>query len=208
MKNTISHSGFTLIETLVAVSIIMIAITGPYMSAERTITVASILRNKMTAVFLAQEGVEYVRVLRDKVYLEECYQGSSCGSWWSDFSSNPFNNTKYNIQQCSANGCSIDMSPSKSTYSIAGDTPFSLSNNKELFICSSGAVCGNLYLNKTTGQYTTTEGGGAVPTTFVRTISARLFTSSNDMKVTSTVTWKYHGNTYSTSVSGHLTSWY
>ncbi len=208
MKNKKTFSGFTLIETLVAVSIIMIAITGPYMSAERTITVASILRNKMTAVFLAQEGVEYVRVLRDKVYLEECYQGSSCSSWWGDFSSDPFNNTKYDIQQCSANGCSFDMSPSKSTYSIAGDTPFSSSNNKELFVCSAGTTCGKLYLNKTTGQYTTTAGGGAVSTTFVRTISAKLFTGSNDMEVTSTVTWKYHGNTYSTKVSGHLTSWY
>ncbi len=212
MRNNISYSGFTLVETLVAVAIIMLAITGPFMSAERTVVVASIVRDKMTASFLAQEGVEYARALRDKVYLEECYGNSSkCNTWWGDYSSNLPQVTRYNILQCtSTNPCSLDASVGKSTYSTPYITPFNTLNTTELYICTSNSpTCGKLYLNTTTGQYTTTTAGAnMVPTSFIRTIYAQTFPNSPDVKIVSTVKWTNRGQTYISKVSDHLTPWY
>lgn len=226
MKKHIFNSGFTLVETLVAIAIIMFAITGPFMSAERTVVVASIVRDKMTASFLAQEGLEYSRALRDKVYLNECYKDSStCKNWWKDYSSGTVNSMK----QCTANTpCSLDTSIGKSTYRMVTRSPFSTVNTHELHICgagtsgragasrssgragaSSGSTCGRLFLNKLTGQYTTTAGGvNTVSTPFVRTIQQQTFKNSPDIKIISTVTWTNHGHTYSSSVSDHLTPWY
>lgn len=211
MKNYISYSGFTLVETLVAIAIIMLAITGPFMSAERTIVVASIVRDKMTASFLAQEGVEYARALRDKVYLEECYKDSStCKTWWVDYSSLPYRDIRYDIQQCSANTpCSLDTSMGKTTYNKAYLSPFNTLNNAELYICASNSsTCGELYLNTATGQYTTTAGANTVPTNYTRTIYSKTFPGSPDVEIISTVRWTNHGQTYTSRVSDHLTSWY
>ncbi len=201
MKNYISYSGFTLIETLVAIAIIMVAITGPFMSAERTIVIAGITRDKTTAAFLAQEGLEYARALRDKVYLKDCYEApSSCNSWWSKYT----NSFEYDILQCTVRTpCSLDTSSSKSTYSKPNASPFSMSTT-ELHICtSSSSTCGKLYLNTVTGQYTTKAGGNKT-TSFTRTISAS--PSSPGIKITSTVRWNDHG-IHSTSVSDYLTPW-
>lgn len=211
MKNHTSYSGFTLVETLVAVAIIMLAITGPFMSAERTVVVASIVHDKMTASFLAQEGLEYARALRDKVYLEECYKYSpSCSLWWGDYSSNPYQNTMYDIRQCSANTpCSVDTSVGKSTYDKVLYSPFSNLNTTELYICAANnSTCGALYLDTTTGQYTTTSNINTVPTPFIRTIYAQTFPGSPDTEIISTVKWTNHGRAYSSSVSDRLTSWY
>ncbi len=208
MKKHISYSGFTLVETLVAIAIIMFAITGPFMSAERTVVVASIVRDKMTASFLAQEGVEYARALRDKVYLNECYKDSStCNSWWKDYSSGSVNSMK----QCSSSRpCSLDTSMGKSTYRMTTRSPFSAVNTHELHICTGGVgrTCGRLYLNKATGQYTTTNDANTVSTPFVRTIHEQTFPGSPDIKITSTVKWTNHGQTYNSVVTDHLTPWY
>ncbi len=211
MRNNFSYSGFTLVETLVAVAIIMLAITGPFMSAERTVVVASIVRDKMTASFLAQEGLEYTRALRDKVYLEECYKDSAaCSYWWGDYSSKPYQDTRYDIQQCSVSTpCSVDTSMNKSTYSTPYITPFNTLNTTELHVClSNSQTCGALYLNKATGQYTTTASSNTVPTRFIRTIYAQTFAGSPDTEIISTVKWTNHGRVYSSSVSDRLTSWY
>lgn len=61
----ISSAGFTLIETLVAVSILLLAIAGPLTIAARGLFAASAVKNQTVAFFLAQEGIEMVRNLRD-----------------------------------------------------------------------------------------------------------------------------------------------
>ena len=52
---------FTLVETLIAISIVTIAISGPMLSASRALIAANIARDQLTASYLAQEGIEYVR---------------------------------------------------------------------------------------------------------------------------------------------------
>lgn len=61
-----SHTkGFTLVETLVALSILLIVVVGPMTVAHRGIQNAYYANEQVAAVFLAQEAIEAVRATRD-----------------------------------------------------------------------------------------------------------------------------------------------
>lgn len=64
------HGGFTLVETLVAISILLIAVVGPMSAISRSLMQMSIARDQMIAINLAQEGIEAVRQKRDSNVLE------------------------------------------------------------------------------------------------------------------------------------------
>jgi prepilin-type N-terminal cleavage/methylation domain-containing protein len=57
--------GFTLVETLVAITIMLLVIVGPMTVAQKGIQTAYFSTQQATAVFLAQEAIESVRELRD-----------------------------------------------------------------------------------------------------------------------------------------------
>ncbi|MEI8339625.1 MAG: type II secretion system protein [bacterium] len=60
-----SNKGFTLVETLVAISILMIAIVAPMTIVQNGLTAAGYAKQQMIADFLAQEALEYVKYTRD-----------------------------------------------------------------------------------------------------------------------------------------------
>ncbi len=64
-KRIIFATGFTLIETLVAISILMVAIVAPMTLATQALSAAFYARDQITAFYLAQEGIEVVRSVRD-----------------------------------------------------------------------------------------------------------------------------------------------
>lgn len=70
----IKNRGFTLIETLVGVSILMIAIAGPLTVANRGYTAALNAKSQSIAINLAQETIEYISYLKDN-------QHYTWGSW-------------------------------------------------------------------------------------------------------------------------------
>src|ERR1035437_8099636 len=57
--------GFTLVESLVAISILMIAVASPLTLAQKGISTAILSRDQMTASFLVQDGIEAVKNIRD-----------------------------------------------------------------------------------------------------------------------------------------------
>lgn len=57
--------GFTLIETLVAISLLSVAIAAPMALTSQSLSSAYYARDQITAYNLAQEGLEAVRALRD-----------------------------------------------------------------------------------------------------------------------------------------------
>lgn len=66
IKNTYKKQhGFSLIETLVAISILMIAIAGPLSLVQAGLFSSNHQRNQVTATYLAQEALEYIKNLRD-----------------------------------------------------------------------------------------------------------------------------------------------
>ena len=64
-QNNLNNHGFTIIETLVAIAILMISIAGPLAVASKSLTAALYAKDQMTASYLVQEGVEHFRNLKD-----------------------------------------------------------------------------------------------------------------------------------------------
>lgn len=65
------NKGFTIIETLVAVFILSVAITGPLVFAQSGLRAAFLARDQITALFLAQDAMETIKNMRDTNGLEE-----------------------------------------------------------------------------------------------------------------------------------------
>lgn len=71
-KNT-THSdrdGFSMVETLVAITILLVAIAAPMRIAQDGLSGARVAQDQVIASYLAQEAVEYVRWVRDTNTLE------------------------------------------------------------------------------------------------------------------------------------------
>lgn len=60
------NGGFTLIETLVAVVLLANIVIGPVAFLTTGFTHIKIAEDRLTALYLAQEGLELVRAIRDK----------------------------------------------------------------------------------------------------------------------------------------------
>lgn len=82
-----SSAAFTLVEAMVAISILSLSITGPMTIAQKGIGSAIYARDQITAFYLAQEAVEYIRNVRDSnrinqiswlSYLSNCLAGGTC----------------------------------------------------------------------------------------------------------------------------------
>jgi prepilin-type N-terminal cleavage/methylation domain-containing protein len=80
--------GFTLVETLVSLFIFSLSITAIIVVTGQGVSDTTIAKNKITAVALAQEGIEVIRNIRDTYSLSE----ASPGSGWINFINDVQNN--------------------------------------------------------------------------------------------------------------------
>ncbi|MGD0328482.1 MAG: prepilin-type N-terminal cleavage/methylation domain-containing protein [Minisyncoccia bacterium] len=187
--------GFTLIETMVAITILTVAIAGAFFTANSSLVAAEIARDQLTASYLAQEGIEYVRMMRDDEYLKAYQVGGTNVSTtaWNNFLNG---SDAASITQCrgtisSPITCTLD--PSRSMGSGSGSS---------LQPCS-GSACIPLYL-ASTGIYN--EQSSGTKTSFTRTIQA-VDISASDERIVSKVSWSFHGISHSVTITDHLTPW-
>jgi Tfp pilus assembly protein PilV len=70
-----SHStikkGFTLLEALVAISILMVAVAAPITIAQKGISSAVYTKEQMIASYLAQDAIEYIKNIRDEATMND-----------------------------------------------------------------------------------------------------------------------------------------
>jgi len=66
-----SDAGFTLIEVLTAIFVILVGVVGVLAIIQQTIAFAALSSSRLAASYLAQEGIEIVRNIRDGNWLEE-----------------------------------------------------------------------------------------------------------------------------------------
>lgn len=90
-KNLNKKKGFTVIESLVAIFILLISITGPMAFSQSGLRAAFVSRDQITAFYLAQDALEFIKNWRDNNLL----YGNNRP--WS-----------YNFGYCGASGCSVD----------------------------------------------------------------------------------------------------
>lgn len=72
MKKYINNKrrGFTIIETLVAITVLTLAITAPLLIITQALRASYYSRDQITAFYLAQEAIEYIRNVRDETTLD------------------------------------------------------------------------------------------------------------------------------------------
>ena len=73
-------NGYSLVEVLVAVSILMLSIIGPITIAAKSIQSAQYVRQQTTAFFLAQEGITIANTLRNNGGVD-AYTDASVDAW-------------------------------------------------------------------------------------------------------------------------------
>lgn len=104
ITKALQHStrGFTLVETLVAITILLIVIVGPMTIAQKGMQTAYYAGEQTTAIYLAQEAIEHIQKLRDEVALtsfQDYKDGTndnvqSTQSWHLNLDSNCKNNSR------------------------------------------------------------------------------------------------------------------
>ncbi|HEV8677653.1 MAG TPA: type II secretion system protein [Candidatus Paceibacterota bacterium] len=179
--------GFTLIETLVAVMILATAVAGPLSIASRALNTSLVAKDQITAFFLAQDAVEYVRFVRDTNTLEGNDWLSGTGGATAGIDLTPCQG---------ASGCYVD-----STMAVSGvaDTPTA---------CDSGSGCPVMYYDNTNSRFTYDTGGSNVSKTlFTRTILLNNI-SATEQQLTVTISWSDLGGvTRRVNVYENLFQW-
>jgi Tfp pilus assembly protein PilV len=192
------NNAFTLVETLVAISIIMVAVLGPFALIENNINAAYITRDEIIANSLAQEGIEYAVFTRDSVYLYNQRFNQS-----NDFTAY-MDGTPSGAANCIApNYCTIDPTGTSVNPSWIGT-----------FQQCPGGTCTPLYTRPAPDYTYTQQSSGNTQSRFTRTLQICYLngticnsTLSNEAKVTVVVSWVTLGKTYSTTVTDYLQNW-
>ncbi len=69
LKNKNRSLGFTLIEAIVAIAVLVMALAGPLTLAYQSIRFAAVAKDKLIAANLAQEGIELILAMRANNFL-------------------------------------------------------------------------------------------------------------------------------------------
>lgn len=77
-----TQDGFTLVETLVSITILLLVIIGPMTISSSAARSTSFSSEQVIAFFLAQEGAELAQKARDDLWLGDF---TNPGTGWSDF---------------------------------------------------------------------------------------------------------------------------
>ncbi|MEK9182535.1 MAG: prepilin-type N-terminal cleavage/methylation domain-containing protein [Patescibacteria group bacterium] len=189
------NRGFTLLETLVAISIFVASVLALLSILSQGISGASYAKRKMIASYLAEEGVEYIKNLRDTYVL----YSASGPVGWNTFNTKVAGGTFPSSSICAtANGCYFDESNVSFSDSSMPMTDLLLPS------CTS-ATCSNapLLYDSTTGKY---GYNGGVYSGYSRKINI-VQISVNETKVFSTVYWNQGSGTYSIVFSDNLFNW-
>jgi hypothetical protein len=148
----------TLVESLVAISILVVSIFGPMVIISQAIRTAYFTRDQMTAFYLAQEPIEYVRNVRDwnSLIITDPAQwlvGVVPGAAPVINEDNAPNPTKYNLDMV-INGATGD-------------------HDYQLLTCTgTGGACPKLNIDTVTRQYgADVVGGTVIPSIYTREVT-------------------------------------
>lgn len=188
------EGGFTLVEALTAIFILTFVVVGLMTVVSDSLFATKYAKDEITANYLLQEVVDFVRNDRDTAVFLNI--GEGINSSWSDFVEEY---TRVEAGCSSSSGCIVDVN---------------LSDNN-LRLCSSPA-CSYLYLHEGDNVadlksfYVTKDYPfgitGRVKTNFQRTLKVTE-EGANQLKVEVTVNWKNGNLSKSRSLSTTLSKW-
>ena len=145
-------AGFTLVETLVAIAILMIAVAGPLTVAEKGLSASIYARDQLMASYLAQDAMESIKNIVDtnEINIGNGTYEDDGDQWISD-------------ENGSRDLSSLCTSPSNSCYI---DTTYNPPAISRCTAQPNGSPCQSLYLSSS--GYIMTGGSPNAPTPFTR----------------------------------------
>lgn len=184
-QKSTKKSGFTLLEVIVAIFILTVGVGGSFVLIQQTLSASLMVRSRLIAAYLAQEGIEIVRNIRDNNWLEQRESFETPPEpLWNDGLDNCLPPTN-----CCEADCKTDMPPSKTPLTPVVGCSF---NNLR-------------YLNIDNNGFYSYSGGAQ--TKFKRKISIEQV-EDNKIKVVVIVQWKEKNKTHQIEVVEHITNWY
>jgi prepilin-type N-terminal cleavage/methylation domain-containing protein len=183
-KNLKLNSGFTLLEVIIAIFVISVGVGGVAAVVPRLLSASTVNQNRLIAAYLAQEGIEIVRNVRDTNWLENQYGGTPVP--WDE-----------GLTNCPApTGCELDFYCTNVQKPIptdpAGHNCFKTYNAGDF-----------LYLDPA-GSYNYLQLG--TQTKFSRKVT--IDEGSNILTITATVYWTDKGKSYNFPAQEKLYTWY
>lgn len=173
--NTNKNSGFSLVEVLVAVTILLLVIAGPFSIISRSINSTNYATEQVNAWFLAQEGLELMQKGRDNFVLLNFSNPAGNPNPMTSFL------TAYNT--CLANtGCGA-------TIGNGSSAPINLVSCGVLDNCRLHIIS-SINTDRSSYQH---QSSGNTPSPFTRVIKMERTPATGkvrEIKVTSTVTWR------------------
>lgn len=201
-KTKDKKGGFTLVETLVALAVILAATVGPVSLITSGIADFSFSKNKLIAANLAQEGIELVRSIRETNVICDVLNGAPIWPW--NENPEPPNPPGGNIFTSLTAGVSADLVTTTSCGGVSGVS---------IIVPILSSSCSEkLRFDPSTGIY---GNSGPNASIFTRCVSIRVPPSSPDggipasdqMDIVSTVTWNEKGIERSMILQERLYNW-
>jgi prepilin-type N-terminal cleavage/methylation domain-containing protein len=181
--------GFSLIETLIAVSILMIAIAGPLSLVQAGLFSSIHQRNQVTATYLAQEALEYIKGVRDANSYTQ-YGGSNL-NWLTGPDSSSLLHNSSNSGLCDgSDGCYVDPHGKLP----GGVFVWKVSSVKKLTASTVGAF-----------RYSYETGGTFIDSPYTRTVFiSSVGNNGDEVKVTVKIDWNDNALARSYTVSENI----
>lgn len=70
-RRSVNNKGFSLLELIITIFVVSVGILGTHSVVSYTLSAIGLSASRLTAAYLAQEGIEIVRNIRDTNWLEE-----------------------------------------------------------------------------------------------------------------------------------------
>ncbi len=197
-RKKLKNRGFTLLETVVALTVILAAVVGPVALITRGLFSFSFSKNKVIGANLAQEGLEIIRLIRENNIACDFLNGPAVREWNRDSDGMLMRRLKVGVDMQSRTAISCG--------SATMITPrLSIS-------CSDPLLFETDPLVENAGTYGYKSG---TPTIFSRCVEITSppdnpdgdIPASDQMDVAATVTWNEHGNDRSLKLQERLYNW-
>jgi len=177
-----SQSGFSLVETLVAITILLLVIIGPMTIISSSANSTSFASEQVVAFFLAQEGAELAQKARDDIVLNGFLPSSEGNSdpspyatFWEELSDET---SSGQYEDCfDSNGCGLEIS--ENANGAIANPVLCTGSNCQLYYDSSASNVRSRYTHDSLGN---------TATGFTRTITFENV-NAQEIRVVSVVQW-------------------
>jgi len=183
--------GFSILEVITAIFVLTVGVGGSFSLIHQALAAASLAKQRLIASYLAQEGIEIVRGIRDSTWLE-------------DRTHSPLD---WDAHLCSSFPCEWEGDYTTRVFvedsTVCGADPDTCCSNPNYSNCK---VYSGTRLHRDTDGFYSYKGSGP-QSIFARKIRIEDI-QADKIKIKVEVNWQERGRSHNFSVIEHITNWY